>query len=817
MKHVTILLLLLLSMFFAYAQHLSSSIKTWDAKWISVPNESGQQGSCFFRKKLSLTSRPDSFWVNVTADYHYKLYVNGNFVGTGPLPGDTTRWYYDKFNLAPFLRKGENEIATEVWNIPDFRASNNYSVFTGFLLQGNSPVESIANSDNSWRCKQNDAVTVFRTETGLPVFSDFGERFDFSKYPSNWLLPDFDDINWPNAEIITVASAQKSELNKHSLSPAPIASPKTTQQRLVHLRKNEGISNIPPRYPYAKAAIWVPAHSTVKLLFDQGFVTTAYPSITLTAGKGSVVTLSYAESLFIDDPLVHGIQAHKGNRSETDNKLFVGTKDELLIDGKTDRKWTPLNFRTFRYIQMQIITRDEPLIINNFEGMLTSQLPARQAMFRSEKKDLNKISDACWKTLQACTHETFYASPYFDHQSNIAVGRIQALAALYNCNAGNYVKQYIEAQSQQQTADGLLKNALNPDSITPAFSLLWIGMLREYRQYSNDSLFVAEKMPVARKIAAYFASIIEYKGLTKPTSGWNFADQTKNWKNGVAPESNGSSAMRDLQYLLALRDMVYLEQSLKHGARANEYQRQASQLSLAIIENYWDVSHNLFADTPDKKVFSQQVNSLAVLANVIAGDSARILMQKVVKDSLLLTQSSIYFRFYQDQALVRAGLGDEYTSQLNFYTKLIKQGLTTIPQNEKEPTLADCYGWGISPAVEIYRTILGIESASPGFKTVRIEPHLGDLTNVSGQIAHPKGIISVSYLYNKRKKEWTIEVKVPEGLQGSLYWKGKVFPLTGSNSGWRLNAKGEILKYKKAKPVRQKKQEKEAPFSEKEY
>jgi hypothetical protein len=808
MKKLSILLFFLLFFIIAGAQTFNPAIKTWDAKWISVPNTHGMQGAYFFRKKLSLISRPDSFWVCVSADYHYKLYVNGNLVGTGPFSGTDARWYYDKFDLAPFLKKGENEISAEVWNFPEFRKPYNHSAFTGFLLQGNSPAESIANSDNSWRCKQNDALTIFRTETGLPVFTEFGERIDFSKYSTNWNLADFDDLGWSNAETIANANPVNSSENKHPLNPAPITAPKIVQQRLIHLRKVEGVSNIPTRYPYAKAAIWIPAHSTIQLLFDQGFVTTAYPSITLTAGAGSVVSLSYAESLFIDDPLVHGIQANKGNRNEIDNKFFTGPKDELLIDGKTDNKWTSLDFRTYRYIQMNIITKDEPMVINDFTGFLLKQLSTRRSAFKCDKKEIANISDACWKTLQACAHETFYASPYFEHQSNTAIGRVQALATLYNCADDNYVKQYIQEQAAQQFSNKLLNNTLSSDSINSSFSLLWIGMLKEYRQYGSDSLFVVEKMPIARKIIDIFSSKSNNSKLTKTV-------RNSVQKDNKTTESRDCPAMQDLQYLLALHDMVYLEQSLKHESRATEYQRQASQFATSVAEKYWDTSHKLFADTPDKNSFSQQVNSLAVLADVVTGDSARTLMQKVISDSSQLSQSNIYFKFYQDRALLHAGLGNEYTSQLNFYNKLLKQGLTTIPQNQEEPSPADCYGWGISPAIDIYRIILGIESASPGFKTVRIEPHLGNLTKASGQIAHPKGIISVNYQYNKHKKTWTIEVNVPEGLQGTLCWKEKTYPLTETRSGWRFNTKGKILKYKKLKPSHSEKHQKEKSFTEK--
>ena len=86
---------------------------------------------------------------------------------------------------------------------------------------------------------------------------------------------------------------------------------------------------------------------------------------------------------------------------------------------------------------------------------------------------------------------------------------------------------------------------------------------------------------------------------------------------------------------------------------------------------------------------------------------------------------------------------------------------------------------GASPNIEIFRTVLGIDSDAPGFAKVKIEPHLGDLKKVSGSMPHPKGTISVGYTCNK-KNQWKMIVNLPDGLFGTFVWKSKVYVL---NSG----------------------------------
>jgi len=71
--------------------------------------------------------------------------------------------------------------------------------------------------------------------------------------------------------------------------------------------------------------------------------------------------------------------------------------------------------------------------------------------------------------------------------------------------------------------------------------------------------------------------------------------------------------------------------------------------------------------------------------------------------------------------------------------------------------------------------VLGIDSDTPGFSRIRIEPHLGKMTNVGGEMYHPKGKIVVRYRLVSGR--WDMEVRLPAGTSGRLIWKGKVYLL----------------------------------------
>jgi hypothetical protein len=75
----------------------------------------------------------------------------------------------------------------------------------------------------------------------------------------------------------------------------------------------------------------------------------------------------------------------------------------------------------------------------------------------------------------------------------------------------------------------------------------------------------------------------------------------------------------------------------------------------------------------------------------------------------------------------------------------------------------------------LYRIVLGIDSDAPGFSKVKIEPHLGDLKNISGSMPHPQGTVFASYRFEKKK--WMIELTLPKGVTGDFVWQGKTYSL----------------------------------------
>ena len=101
---------------------------------------------------------------------------------------------------------------------------------------------------------------------------------------------------------------------------------------------------------------------------------------------------------------------------------------------------------------------------------------------------------------------------------------------------------------------------------------------------------------------------------------------------------------------------------------------------------------------------------------------------------------------------------------------------------------SDCHAWGASPNIEFFRILLGIDSASPSFKTVRIAPSLGDIKKIGGTMPHPQGAVTVAYEYKKEGKGkkaqtyFSADIELPAAVTGEFFWEGKTYELHGGQN-----------------------------------
>jgi len=758
----------------------------WKAEWISHPTESViDYGVFHFRKAFELKAQPSEFIVHVSADNRYRLFVNGVPVCFGPERADLEHWHFESIDLAPFLKPGKNVIAAVVWNFGELKPWAQFSIKTAFILQGNGAGEEIVNTDKTWKVIKDAAYSPApassKETSGQFVVVGPCDKVEARLYPWNWEKPDFNDSSWLTPRTLDTPHARGvgTDIN-WELTPRRIPMMEQHHQQFSAVRRTSGTA-VPDGFLAEKAAWTIPANTKVTVLLDQGNLTTGYPELLVSGGKGSSVRLIYAESLFDS-------KGSKGNRNEVEGKQILGYSDYFLPDGNQSRVFRPLWFRTWRYLQLEIETKGESLKINNFASEFTAYPLKENAVFESDQQDLKKIWDIGWRTARLCANETYFDCPYYEQLQYIGDTRIQSLISMYVSGDDKLVRNALLNFNESIFYEGLTRSrypSANPQ-IIPTFSLFWVDMVNDYWTLRDDPEFVKSFLPGIESVLSWFGQRIDPQtGLLGKVEWWNFVDWAVEWAwnnetriGGVPPGGwrDGNSSIISMQFAYALQKAAELFRNFGQPDKAEKYLNMATMITNSVYKNCWDETKGYLADTPSKAQFSMHAQIFGVLTNTIPVKDQKSFVMKFMNDNTL-TQPTMYFRFYLTQALKKTGLADHYLETLGLWNEMIRKGLTTFAENP-DPARSDCHAWSASPDYDFLATVAGIRPMTPGFKTISMEPALGKLKFIKGRMPHPAGNIIFDL---KRKGDEGIsgEVQLPAGVTGEFVWNGKTITLTG--------------------------------------
>ncbi len=770
--------------------------KPWAAQWIAVAGAPAHDyGVYHFRRTFELRAKPEHFVVYVSGDNRYQLFANAQRVSWGPARGDLTHWRYETVDLAPQLHSGQNVLAAVVWNDGQYRAVAQITNRTGFLLQVAEPANAVVNTGKSWKAIQDKGYSPEplppNQATGYYALAA-NERLDGRLHPWGWELASFLDNGWAAAEELGPGSPRYAQdgPNRWMLVPSEIPTEEQKPERFASIRQAERAS-ANDQFLKGRSPLRVPPNTQAKLLIDQSYLTTAYPELQVSGGRGSEINLRYAETLFVSKS-EHGGKVVKNNRNEVEGKQFFGPADTFIADGGSGRVYRPLYWRTYRYIELDIKTGSEALVVDDFRGTFTGYPFERRGEFevndKQSNEELQRILSTGWRTARLCAHETYMDCPFYEQLQYAGDARIQMMISLYMTGDARLMKNGIALLNSSRTAEGATYSRA-PSQLQqyiPPFSLWWIGMVHDYWMYVDDPQFVKEMMPGVRAVLEFYAQFQKENGSLRRMPWWNFVDWVKQWPGGVPPANadGGSSAALDLQLLLAYNWAADLEKAIGSNALAEEYKSAAELLKNAIAGADWDQKVGLFADQPEHRTYSQQVNTLAVLAHIVPEAQGRAVVEKMIVEPQL-AQSSIYFRAYTNAVLREVALGDKYVDMLGPWRDMLSEGLTTWAEWNGTDTRSDCHAWGASPNFELLRTVAGIESMAPGFKRVRIAPNTRHFEKVSARMPHPKGMIEVRLT---RGRKLTADVELPEGTDGEFVWAGSQHTLKPGHNHLELPA-----------------------------
>lgn len=772
----------------------------WRAQWIADPDAALQEPGVFhFRRDVDLPAKPERFAVRVSADNRYRLFVNGVEVANGPARGDLLHWRYETVDLAPHLRTGRNSVTAIVWNMGELRPSAQISLQTGFLLQAEDPAQAFVDTGAAWKVLRNRAYSfaaIDPADSGGYYVAGPGETIDAAAFPWGWERTPLDAPGWRAAKPIGVAITQGTPpwgvALTWQLVPRNIPPMEQRPVRFAAVRRASGI-RADAAFLRGTGDLVVPANSRVSLLVDQGAITMGYPMLRASGGKGASAMLTYAEALF-------DAKGEKGNRSEVNGKTIRGLRDRIRFDGGEDRAFRPLWLRAFRYVQLDIETGPDPLRIHDLHTVFATYPFQQRAGFASDAKGIEPIWDLDWNALRLSAFETFWDTPYYEQLQYIGDTRIESLLSVYLAGDDRLMRNAIELIVASRTPEGITLSSYptwRPQRI-PSFSLWGVAMIHDHWMLRGDADFARSLLPAIRGVIGWHEAYIDSSGMLGPMPWWNFLDWAKGYEEGVPPGAGkGHATAFTLQFAIVLRQAAELEEALGRASEAAHDRALADQLVKAARAKAWDEARGLFADAPGQKIYSQQTNSLAILAGAVPPEQRRAVMERILSDPSLV-QASFYFRFYVDEAMREAGLADRYLERLEPWHAMIRNGMTSTAETP-EPTRSDSHAWSAHPSYHLLASVLGIRPASPGFGRVEIAPALGSMRRASGHMPHPAGEIRVQ-LERIGATGLKGEIALPQATTGLFRWRGSTVELAGGTNlvrcddGCRIGPRGAAVK-----------------------
>ncbi len=746
-------------------------------QWIAPTADMGASGVYDFRKVVMLKGAPAHCVVHVTGDNRFQLYVNGTRVGEGPARGDLQHWRYESYDLAPLLHTGKNVVAARVWNFGDLSPGAQISLRTGFLLWAAEENMTSLDTDTTWQVRAEQAWHYEPTGPPLNSIVGPGETLDGSRYDWTWLQAEDASAWFPAAALgspnFAPSAAAATKTATWNLIPDPLPVMESDLETAGRIVRSSGVTTTSfPASPFTLAP-----HAHASLLLDKGVLTTAYPQLSVSGGEGARIRLTYAEALYDD-------HNQKGNRNEIAGKHMDMRllHDVFLPSGSPEAvTFEPLWWRTWRYLQVDIDTKDQPVTLQALRSRYSAYPFQERASFHSNDPELSKIWEVGWRTARVDAHETYMDCPYYEQTQYIGDTRIEALISYVVSGDDRLARQALLAFADSVLPSGLTQSSfpVHGVQIIPPFSLLWIGMLHDFWMYRpQTSATITEMLPLMRGVLENFRHLQRADGLLGklPQDGfgyWNFLDWTSPYPIGAPPEDpDGGSVPLSLQLAAALQDAADLESVFGDSVRAAEDRDAAMHITTSIAKEAWDGNSGLLADTPALTSFSQHANILGIITDAIPSDRQQAVLEKILKGGLgsapaadvpKMAQASYYFRFYLARALDHAGMADKYLQTMGPWREMLALGLTTWAE-QPEPTRSDAHAWSAHPNYDLLTLVAGIRPDAPGFARVLISPHLGMLTSLDASMPHPGGLVRVRYRQGPRGLDVTAEL--PPNVQG---------------------------------------------------
>ena len=166
----------------------------WLNDSLSTENERG----CFI-ENLYIENKAEKIILNISADTRYIAYINGEEIGRGPIRSTYDNWFYDGYDITPYLKCGDNHFAVRVWNY-GWSTYQSVAFCGGLIFDVTQGSRVIVASGGNTKCSR-DAGHKYNT-VKRNVNLGFSDYYDARKFDSTWLEDAAIAADWGKARVV---------------------------------------------------------------------------------------------------------------------------------------------------------------------------------------------------------------------------------------------------------------------------------------------------------------------------------------------------------------------------------------------------------------------------------------------------------------------------------------------------------------------------------------------------------------------------------------------------------------------------------------
>ena len=306
------------------------------------------------------------------------------------------------------------------------------------------------------------------------------------------------------------------------------------------------------------------------------------------------------------------------------------------------------------------------------------------------------------------------------------------------------------------------------------YTFYWFKSILDYYEYTGDVDFIREMWPRMVTLMDYVEGRLDANGMAEgQTDDWIFVD----WVD-FPMHKRGTLCFEQILLMKAMETMAVCAKLL--GINKSDYRVKSEELRNKIKQTFWSYEQKAYFHAIEEGQMNRQItkfpNMFAILYGLAYEEERQEIMRSVMLNPNVDPITTPYMRFYELETLCLMGHHTEVLQEMrDYWGGMLREGATSfwekyVPSETGIQHLAMygrpygkslCHAWGASPVYLLGKYYLGVKPTQPGYKEYSVEPHLGDLEWMEGDVPTPHGMI---HIYMDRKQ---IKIRATEG-RGTL-------------------------------------------------